>query len=621
MANDETSMPSPRSGLLLRGEAMIAASGLALIAVMLAAIAVAAWWTMNAQERVLVAREVDRVEQAAGLLAAGIAPALAEGDWSSARRFVADAGVRSGLDTVRVELGDGAVLASSRPGEIMNAAPPEVWPPLTTSAPAGFTLEQVETGRTEGAVWAQATGVLVTPGRGAARLMVRGAPAPPGNAATAIEIGFAAVGVAGLAGLLLVYRAARRRLAVMLGVRDAMLRCADGEADEQALRMNPGHGAEAVAWNTIVEARQREREAQIDQQLQEASAAVGARGSDLRPACDAMPHGVVVLDAAMRIAYANGAAAILLERRRDDLAGLLLGEIEAPAEVIELLRTVASGERTGRATVEVDARGDASSIVRYTARRVQNAEPAMTLVLIEDVTQQRVADRSRSEFVAHVTHELRTPLTNIRLYVEEAVENGEDATIRARCLNVLNQEARRLERIVGDMLSVAEIEAGSVKLQWGEIRLEPLFEELQADYRAQAQEKKIDLRFDLPPKFPVMWGDRDKLLLALHNLVSNALKYTPAGGSVTVRAEADDAQLRVEVSDTGFGIAAPDRERVFERFYRAQDERVEQITGTGIGLSLARELARIHGGDITVDSELNKGSVFTFTAPTGRRAA
>ncbi|MFG0284605.1 MAG: sensor histidine kinase, partial [Phycisphaerales bacterium JB039] len=138
---------------------------------------------------------------------------------------------------------------------------------------------------------------------------------------------------------------------------------------------------------------------------------------------------------------------------------------------------------------------------------------------------------------------------------------------------------------------------------------------------SQALDKRIELRFELPPKFPIMWGDRDKLLLALHNLVGNALKYTPDGGSVVVRADADDAQLRVEVADTGIGIAPNETERVFERFYRAEDERVGKIKGTGIGLSLARELARIHGGDITLESELNKGSVFTLTAPTSRRAA
>src|SRR5690606_23598340 len=227
---------------------------------------------------------------------------------------------------------------------------------------------------------------------------------------------------------------------------------------------------------------------------------------------------------------------------RDDLRSAALADLGLAAEVAEMIRQIASGESATRAAVEIDARGDGSSVVRFTARRAPGAEPPVTLVLIEDVTQQRIADRARSEFVAHVTHELRTPLTNIRLYVEEILEHDEDARVRSKCLNVLNQEARRLERIVGDMLSVAEIEAGSVKLQWGEIRLETVFEELEGDYRQQAAEKQIELRFDLPPKFPIMWGDRDKFMVALHNLVGNAIKYTPAGGSVTVRADGDKSK-------------------------------------------------------------------------------
>jgi two-component system phosphate regulon sensor histidine kinase PhoR len=620
MGNDQASRGTG-AGLLFRGEALIAAGGLAVVALMLTAVAVAAWWTMRVQERALLSREMRRVEQVASLLAAGLGPELSAGNWSDARRFVADAGVGAGLDVVRLELADGAVLASSAPSEIMRSAPPETWPALGQPAEPGFAAEAAMVGRSGPDRWAEATGVLTLAERGPVRLVVRGSGVSTAGSAAAIEIGFAAVGVVGLAALLLVYRVARRRLAVMLAVRDALLRCAGGAEDVAGLRMAPKHGAEADAWNAILEERVRAREQKLDEQLETASAAVGSRGNDLKPACDALPHGVLVLDAAMRIAYLNGAAAILLERRREDLDGAALADLELRADVVEMVRAVVSGESTTRSALEVDARGDGSTVVRFSARRAPGTEPPVTLVLIEDVTQQRVADRARSEFVAHVTHELRTPLTNIRLYVEEVVENGDDAGVRARCLNVLNQEARRLERIVGDMLSVAEIEAGSVKLQWGEIRLEPLLAELEADYQPQAQEKEIELRFDLPPKFPVMWGDRDKLLLALHNLVSNAFKYTPRGGSVTVRADADENQLRVEVADTGIGIAPEEHERVFERFYRAQDERVEQVTGTGIGLSLARELARIHGGDITVDSEMNKGSVFTLTAPTGRRAA
>src|SRR6185369_9695714 len=140
-----------------------------------------------------------------------------------------------------------------------------------------------------------------------------------------------------------------------------------------------------------------------------------------------------------------------------------------------------------------------------------------------------------------------TPLTNIRLYVETMVEDGEnDAAVRSKCINVISGEVKRLERIVSDMLSVSEIEAGSLKLNKGEIRLDALFEELEADFRAQAEDKEIKLTFDLPPKYPVMDGDRDKILLALNNLVGNALKYTPAGGAVTVHVEAG-AALVVEV--------------------------------------------------------------------------
>jgi signal transduction histidine kinase len=226
-----------------------------------------------------------------------------------------------------------------------------------------------------------------------------------------------------------------------------------------------------------------------------------------------------------------------------------------------------------------------------------------------------VADESRNAFVAQATHELRTPLTNIRLYVDTMVEEGEsDPQVRVKCINVIGNEARRLERIVSDMLSVSEIEAGSLKLHAGEIRLDALFEELHADFKAQSEDKEIKLVFALPPKLPIMTGDRDKLMLALHNLVGNALKYTPAGGTVTVQIEAGQA-LSVAVTDNGIGIAPDEQELIFEKFYRAKDRRIAGITGSGIGLALARQVVRMHGGDITVSSQIDKGSTFTLNVP------
>src|SRR5262249_25167092 len=158
-------------------------------------------------------------------------------------------------------------------------------------------------------------------------------------------------------------------------------------------------------------------------------------------------------------------------------------------------------------SIEIERRSDNGdrTILRLTARPLRREDCAAAILVLEDVTQQRVADESRNSFVAQATHELRTPLTNIRLYVETLIDEGEaDPAVRSKCINVISQEAKRLERIVADMLSVSEIEAGSLRLNPGEIRLDALFEELEADFRAQAEDKEIKLAFELPPKYPLM---------------------------------------------------------------------------------------------------------------------
>src|SRR5262249_13029977 len=143
---------------------------------------------------------------------------------------------------------------------------------------------------------------------------------------------------------------------------------------------------------------------------------------------------------------------------------------------------------------------------------------------------------------------------------------------------------------------------------------------LEADYRAQATDRKIKLEFKLPPKLPVIQGDRDKLGLALHNLLSNALKYTPEGGNVTVDVDATQTELKFAVSDSGIGISEADRVHRSETFSRAKDPRVGKIKGPGLGLALAREVIRLHGGDIAVLSEKDKGSTFTITLPMAQAA-
>jgi PAS domain S-box-containing protein len=330
-----------------------------------------------------------------------------------------------------------------------------------------------------------------------------------------------------------------------------------------------------------------------------------------------MTDGLLLVDSRLRIKFANGAAAVYLRAKREQLLGQNSTEVLNDEKLSQAVQSVATSSSQRSITVEVERKEEGGSgVLRFTVRQVRKGDSAAAMIVIEDVTQQRIADTARNNFVAQVAHELRTPLTNIRLYVETAIENEKaDAALVQNALNVINQESRRLERTVSEMLSVSEIEAGSLRLRRDDVHLDVLLEETKTDFVEQAKEKKITFDLSLPPKVPVLQGDRDKIALAVHNLVGNGLKYTSKGGRVSVTLAVEKGKVAIEVADTGIGIKPDELELVFDRFYRSKDERVSRITGTGLGLTLAREIARLHGGDITLESQIDKGSTFTLWLP------
>lgn len=433
------------------------------------------------------------------------------------------------------------------------------------------------------------------------------------------------IGSTAMLALLLLYRSLRRRLSGLMAVRDALLAMApsgSGTGSGTALPVSPTLGPEAVAWNLLVAERDQVRREALAEKAREALGRRRQARGDLDAACDAMSQGLVLFDDQGNIKYANGAAATFLRTDREKLLNAGIADAFKVESVATAIQQVVAGTSRRRSVIDVDRKsessgGDATAgVLRFSVRPVRREDAASAMVVIEDITQQKAAEEARHAFVAQATHELRTPLTNIRLYVETAIEDGEaDPSIRVQALNVINSESRRLERIVGEMLSVAEIEAGAFKLKVDDIRLDQLFDTLKQDYQQQASEKKISMTFVMPPKLPVLQGDREKVAVAVHNLLGNALKYTPSGGSVTVRLETDEKQIAVAVADTGIGISEDDCQKIFERFYRANDTRVGKISGTGLGLTIAREVARLHGGDITVESQLNRGSTFTLALP------
>jgi signal transduction histidine kinase len=616
-------MPTPdihkavkASKLLLRGESMIASAGLAMAGILLMICGGAGAWTIYTQRQAATAELTRDVESWAGTLAASAEPILEATEdparqASKLRTLVVNFAAEHRLKACRIVTPDGHVLADNAPGKVT----------VRRADSPGAALPLAEPLEPSPALFTAGAPLRLPDGEGKAE--VAAAFSTPTWLGRQVQAGLGVIGAAGFAAFLLVYRRLRTRLRAIGAIREALLAMERGETASEALAVSAKLGFEAGAWNQLLAERERLRKELVSERARESLSQRGDLKQDLAHACDALWQGLLLVDEDLNIKYANGASAVFLQAKREELPASSLLDHLMDQTAIDAIRSVAAGQVRRKTTLEVRrAEAAGGGVLRFSVRPVRRDDTAAAVIMIEDITQQRIADEARNAYVAQATHELRTPLTNIRLYVEQAIEAGDsDQVTRARCLNVINQESRRLERIVGDMLSVSEIEAGSFKLRAGDVRLDALFEELEEDFKAQGADKGITLTFDMPPKLPVIQGDRDKIALAMHNLLGNALKYTPEGGSVTVRVASAPGALTVEVIDTGIGIAPEESELIFERFYRSRDKRVDTITGTGLGLALAREVIRLHGGDIGVRSQINQGSTFTLTLPVLAEAA
>ena len=226
---------------------------------------------------------------------------------------------------------------------------------------------------------------------------------------------------------------------------------------------------------------------------------------------------------------------------------------------------------------------------------------------IRDVTQYRIAEDMRNQFVYTATHELRSPLANIKAYAETLAIADEIDVIRQKSFyNVIMSEATRLSRFVDQLLDVSQMEAGAAVVSRTETDLERLIHEVVENVQPLVEQKQLTFEQNFPAKFPKLRLDKDKFTAALINLLSNAVKYTPEGGTVRLSVEYDDTRMDFHVEDSGIGIAAAELPQLCRKFFRSADPRVRKITGSGLGLAFAQEVARRHGGQITVKSEIDK---------------
>lgn len=324
-----------------------------------------------------------------------------------------------------------------------------------------------------------------------------------------------------------------------------------------------------------------------------------------------MTDGVAAFNTAGRLIHMNPAAETLLGVRMED--GLtfdeLFADLEMPNSDETAMRTFLTSEITHRGRVL------SITLAPYGALDGEGG----VIAVIHDITEQRRLDDARREFVANVSHELRTPLTNIRSYTETLLDTAGDIPLdtEKQFLGVISGESERMARIVTDLLTLSKLDYGRMELRMTRFHLHDMLRNVAKAMQLTAQEGGLTLTVDAPDDLPPLVGDRERIEQVVVNILSNAVKYTPSGGHVSLSARAlphDRVCIRVE--DDGVGIPAADVPRLFERFYRVDKARSRAAGGTGLGLAIAKEIVEQHEGKIALASEYGSGTTVTITLPT-----
>ena len=262
-----------------------------------------------------------------------------------------------------------------------------------------------------------------------------------------------------------------------------------------------------------------------------------------------------------------------------------------------------------------------SAAIAIENARLYATEQQRAAALARALERQRELDRLQREFIQNVSHELRTPLSLIRGHAEvlESGWLGELHPEQKESISVITRRAQMLTKLVNDIVSVLEIEQRELVRE--RIDLESLARACLAEFRPAAEKADLVLSPEIAAGLPAVFGDPLALRRVLDNLVSNALKFTPAGGRMTVRLSGGDNTVVLQVADTGIGIAADQLDRIFERFYQVDGSATRQYGGMGLGLALVKEIAEAHGGQVTVTSQVGSGTTFTVVLPVGERSA
>jgi two-component system phosphate regulon sensor histidine kinase PhoR len=327
---------------------------------------------------------------------------------------------------------------------------------------------------------------------------------------------------------------------------------------------------------------------------------------------DALDDGVLLLDGAGRLLVANPAARSWFGLPADLRPGLPAQRVLGVPRVSALAEQAARAGRpvVGTCTLVFP---EARTLAMRAFPLADRGPTGRIVVTMTDITQRRRLEVLRRDFVANASHELKTPVAAVRALAETLLTAlPEDPGAGLRFAERIGREAERLDALARDLLDLSRVERGTLDVE--PVDLVGLVKEVVGSYADLAEERRVKLASELRPGVAVR-GDRAQLGLLLSNLVDNALRYTPARGSVRVCLDVAESRAVLQVADTGEGIPAAELPRVFERFYRVDKARARQTGGTGLGLAIVRHVAEAHGGTVRADSELARGTTFTVTLP------
>jgi len=336
---------------------------------------------------------------------------------------------------------------------------------------------------------------------------------------------------------------------------------------------------------------------------------------------ETMREGVLIVDQEKSVILYNRAARRMFKishsangAEKRDARVRLVDTTRDPA-VNDAFRRALERKESNEATVEL-----AGTEGRVFQLNVAPLDDNLAVGVFFDITRLEQLERVRREFFANLSHELRTPLTAMLASSETLLEGAiDDPANRLRFVERLHRHAARMSDLVSDISDLSAIESGSIRLNLEPIRLRPVISEALALAEANRTAANVTANVQVDEALSIS-ADRTRLGQILYNLIDNAMKFNRPAGSITITAQQSQESTTVCVKDTGVGIAAADLPRVFERLFRADKSRSQRTEGTGLGLAIVKHLVQAHGGDVSVESELGRGSTFCFTLPASSAA-